>query len=151
MVKEIRADSTLTTDIWAKKFESLERMEPAVYMTYTSQNFRLFLVSNLTVLNFRIFCSCMRLIWLKWQSPWLGSDLTHLLNAGANSTLGSDSPNLVRVESNLAHNSWVEHNPARYTTLIYDIRQQTYTTLIYQGEIPAPSALSWLRLQSGAS
>ena len=29
--------------------------EPAVYMSYTSQNFRLFHVSNLSVRNFRIF------------------------------------------------------------------------------------------------
>ena len=29
--------------------------EPAVYMSYMSQNFRLFLVSNLSVQNFRIF------------------------------------------------------------------------------------------------
>ena len=29
--------------------------EPAVYMTHMSQNFRLFLVSNLSVLNFRFF------------------------------------------------------------------------------------------------
>ena len=33
---------------------------PAIYMTYTSENFRLFHVSNLSVLSFRFFCPCIR-------------------------------------------------------------------------------------------
>ena len=38
----------------------LNSWELAVYMSYTSQNFRLFHVSNLSVLNFRIVCLCIR-------------------------------------------------------------------------------------------
>ena len=63
----------VTPVTWAEKFESLERINsiretnenfdssnsckrlvPAVYMSYTSQNFRLFLVSNSSVVTFRI-------------------------------------------------------------------------------------------------
>ena len=75
-------DPALTSDTWAEKFESLERINsicetnsfdsckscngwfPAVYMTYTSQNLRLFHGSNLSVLNFRIFCLCIRGQWV---------------------------------------------------------------------------------------
>ena len=68
------APDTVTPDTWAEKFENLERLNsihktngsfdscksckrlvPAVYMTDMSQNFRLFHVSNLSVLNFLIF------------------------------------------------------------------------------------------------
>ena len=34
---------------------SCKRLFPAVYMSYMSQNFRLFLASNLSFLNFRTF------------------------------------------------------------------------------------------------
>ena len=63
-----------TPDTWAEKFEVFERitsirktkenfdscnsrkrMEPAVYLTYMSPNFRLFLASNLSVQKIRIF------------------------------------------------------------------------------------------------
>ena len=72
--EELLVRQSSTPDTWSEKFESLERInsiretnenfdwcnyvngwEPAVYMSYTSQNFRLFHGSNLSVLNFRIF------------------------------------------------------------------------------------------------
>ena len=64
--------SLMTPYTWAEKFVSFERInsiretnwnfdswEPVVYMSCTSQNFRLFHVSNLSVRNFRTFCSCI--------------------------------------------------------------------------------------------
>ena len=43
---------------------------PAVYMSCMSQNFRLFHVSNLSVRNFRIFCSCIRgRCRIRWHRP----------------------------------------------------------------------------------
>ena len=81
---------TLTPYTWAEKFESLERINSiqetngnfnscnsaiymyvngwfsAVYMVYTNKNFRLFLVSNLSVLNLRIFL----LMYPGSVTPW---------------------------------------------------------------------------------
>ena len=49
---------------------------PAVYMSCMSQNFRLFLVSNLSVQTFELFCSCIRghyspeSIWVNLIQDW---------------------------------------------------------------------------------
>ena len=46
--------------LWTRWDSPFNGWEPTFYISYMRQNFRLFQVSNLSVLNFRIFCSCIQ-------------------------------------------------------------------------------------------
>ena len=60
-------------------------------------------------------------LWLKWRSAWFDSDSTHIPDF--HGRLNSDLTHLiwVRVESNLTHDSWVEHNPGNNSTFTASI------------------------------
>ena len=69
-------------------------------------------------LNFDSSSIQLTQLWLKLQSAWFDSDSTHilefhgLLNSVAREIHARRRLIWVRVESNLTHESWVEHNPA---------------------------------------